>query len=80
MASPAEMNIVTRTPSKFCAKGRAVQPPILFLALIVCVIIEIIAPWPELIFHLLSVHYSLMICSLCGNYLLKVKSRDLELN
>ena len=34
MASPAEMTITTRTASKFCAKRRALQPPIFFLELI----------------------------------------------
>jgi hypothetical protein len=34
MVSPAEMTITTRTASKFCAKIRAVQPPIFYPDLI----------------------------------------------
>ena len=47
MASPAEMTITTRTASKFCAKRRAVQPPIFFLELISLVTTGITEPWPE---------------------------------
>ena len=47
MASPAEMTITTRTASKFCAKRRAVQPPIFFLELISLVTTGITEPLPE---------------------------------
>ena len=47
MASPAEMTITTRTASKFCAKRRAVQPPIFVLELISLATTGITDPWPE---------------------------------
>ena len=47
MASPAEMTITTRTASKFCTKGRALQPPIFFLELISWVTTGITEPWSE---------------------------------
>ena len=78
MASPAEMTITTRTASTFCTKRRAVQPPIFFLELISWVTIGITEPWPECQPKepWPECDYPSTICSLFGNYPLKMTFLD----